>query len=195
MHSRQIAQWTVHLQCDDPGLADGVFALLEEVVANGQPLEDGKTIQAGWSTLILKASTDGFHVLTANIRPDGALALGPELTGSLTVTRAQMHVAARTGIAPQDTNDRQYVAIAKGVLDHHAVVLQRQEAQFEGDSGWRIRSAESHEPPDYEAVPSYQLLAQRPSLLSALAIPTDYMVVFEGKRIDAILDPYDRNLW
>jgi hypothetical protein len=73
--------------------------------------------------------------------------------------------------------------------------LQRSKAK-DGDSGWYIGFVDSdNTKAPLEAIYAYQLIRQRSSILQVLALPPDYLVVFNHDRIEAILDPNDRNVW
>ena len=48
---------------------------------------------------------------------------------------------------------------------------------------------------ELEAFYAYQLLKIRPSIIQVLALPYEYLVVFEKDKIKAILDDKDVDVW
>ena len=48
---------------------------------------------------------------------------------------------------------------------------------------------------ELEAYYAYQLLKIRPSIIQVLALPYEYLVVFEKDKIKAILDDNDVDVW
>jgi hypothetical protein len=90
------------------------------------------------------------------------------------------------------------ILVVKGALSEHSIVLQRSGDCDKGDSGWCIRCAEDEEehddPSDYESIYAYQLLKLRKPVMKALSLPYEYIVVFEGEDLKAIINEDDENL-
>ncbi|EOO17047.1 hypothetical protein IGA_03228 [Bacillus cereus HuA3-9] len=86
------------------------------------------------------------------------------------------------------------IVTAKNVLQLDEVYLQRASDCEKGDSGWYIGSVEETED-ELEAFYAYQLLKIRPSIIQVLALPYEYLVVFEKGKIKAILDDKDVDVW
>jgi hypothetical protein len=48
---------------------------------------------------------------------------------------------------------------------------------------------------DLELLYTYELVAQRPAVLKILNLPVNYLVVFDGDRIEKLFDANGNNLW
>ena len=83
------------------------------------------------------------------------------------------------------------------MLQLDEVYLQRARDCDKGDSGWYIDPVDETEETDgeLEAYYAYQLLKIRPSIIQVLALPYEYLVVFEKDKIKAILDDNDVDVW
>lgn len=83
-----------------------------------------------------------------------------------------------------------------GAFTAPAVALHRQEASTAGDSGWFLGIVgQDAEPADLKAIPLWQLLHYRRSLLQAVALPAGWVVGFDGSDVDAVIDPEGKAIW
>ena len=69
--------------------------------------------------------------------------------------------------------------------------MQRTGDVEKGDSGWYIGPVEDNDNPELYALYAYQLLKIKPEIIQVLALPYDFMVVFEGNEIKAVLNEND----
>ncbi|RXJ16742.1 hypothetical protein ETJ91_14990 [Bacillus albus] len=82
--------------------------------------------------------------------------------------------------------------IAKNVLPQETVYLQRSSGCDEGDSGWYIGPINEEVSGELEA---YELLKSKPEIIQVLALPYNYLVVFEKDEMKAILNECDVDIW
>lgn len=83
-----------------------------------------------------------------------------------------------------------------GAFTAPAVALHRQEASTAGDSGWFLGIVgQDAEPADLKAIPLWQLLHYRRSLLQAVALPAGWVVGFDGSDVDAVINPEGKAIW
>lgn len=64
-------------------------------------------------------------------------------------------------------------------------------ADWKGHSGWYIGPVEDNDTTELYALYAYQLLKIKPEIIQVLALPNDFMVVFEGNEIKAVLNEND----
>jgi hypothetical protein len=67
----------------------------------------------------------------------------------------------------------------------------------DGDSGWYFGPTREHDTPgvdDLEAIRAYQLLHKRPNLLSAMCLPVNWIVVWDGMEIKRIANEHDQEM-
>ena len=121
-----------------------------------------------------------------------------DVTASLTVLVAQIDLLRVVNLTPEACRFDQRVIVRKGALDEARVFARRQKPTKE-DSGWYIGPASgvaaTPKAEDLEAIPLYELMNRRAHILFALALPADYMVIWNGTAIEALVDPQGRNLW
>src|SRR5262249_22203600 len=88
------------------------------------------------------------------------------------------------------------VVYVAGCLSEPQVFLERIEAP-QGDSGWFIGLVEPElgAQPKYEAVPLAALVALRPALLAACALPPGYLAVFSHDELVAVVNAAGEDLW
>jgi hypothetical protein len=88
------------------------------------------------------------------------------------------------------------VVLVAGCLTEPQVFLERIESP-PGDSGWFVGLVEPElgAPPHYEAMPLAALMALRPALLTASALPPGYLAVFSHDELVAVVDPTGEDLW
>ena len=90
---------------------------------------------------------------------------------------------------------RDKVVVAKNILEVDSIYLQRSGGAERGDSGWYIGPVnEEDDTEELEAFYVYQLLKIRPSLIQVLALPYEYMVIFERDQVKAVLNERDEDI-
>lgn len=190
---------TLVTNCADE-LSDQVKWLLETINRlheQGLPLEDKKRIQFGWTLLTLKRRDSEIVVCEPDYSGIPLSDVVEDVTRTLWVQAQQVDVLRKLGIEGSPARFQDKVVLARGCLDEPGVFLQRQEIQEPGDSGWFIGRVEeaSDAGGEYEGLCVYQLLFRRPALLRVMALPPEFVVVFNGDRIESILDSQDRPVW
>lgn len=182
---REQAQW----------LADTVA----EYDGRGTGLGDGVTLDIGWTVFYLRGQPDGsLLVCEPDYQSNPFTTVRADVTSSLTVLVAQIDLLRVTGLTAEPCRFNQKVVLRKGVLSEPRVFARRTKPTPE-DSGWYIGPASGSttapNAEDLEAISLYELMNRRPHILFALALPIDYMVIWNGEVIEALLDPQGRNLW
>ena len=204
---------TVLVQCDSrlEAQAEWLLKTIEDISEETKDaIRDGWTLEIGFSVLALVERDGMFVVCEPDYDDDPFENVVEDVSRSLWVVVMQNEVGEVTGTSDSFKIPRfdETIVLRKGVLEEEHIVLQRDEAEddesgIEGaeviDSGWYIGADDDEEgsddEEDYEACYVYELLESRPMLLSVLALPTDYVVVFNGEDIEAIYDEEDENVW
>jgi len=165
-----------------------LFAILEQVDHN--KLIHGFSLQVGWSVYYLQERESGDFILTS---PD--YSRNPfedkteDLTLALWVQLEQVHFLRKINVDGLSIKFSDKIILSKGVLELKKVYLQRNGDVEKGDSGWYIGPVEDDDnTTELYALYAYQLLKIKPGIIQVLALPNDYMVVFEGNEIKAVLN-------
>ncbi|EEM83220.1 MULTISPECIES: immunity protein Imm33 domain-containing protein [Bacillus cereus group] len=87
------------------------------------------------------------------------------------------------------------VGIAKNVLQQEGLYLQRSSGCDKGDSGWYIGPINEEVSGELETIYAYELLKMKPAIIQVLALPYNYLVVFEKDEIKSILNESDIDIW
>ncbi|PGE43449.1 hypothetical protein COM53_27010 [Bacillus toyonensis] len=157
-------------------------------------LVDGFSIQAGWSIFVLSKREDGYHIIAPDYTKNPFKDTTEDLTIALWVQLEQVHCLRQLNIDGEMIRFSDKIVTAKNVLQLDEIYLQRAEDCEKGDSGWYIGPVDETEG-ELEAFYAYQLLKIRPSIIQVLALPYEYLVVFERDKIKAILDDNDLDVW
>jgi hypothetical protein len=193
----------VEVRCEDNLREQGQWLAdtIAEFEARGRELGDGAAMDVGWTTFVLRIQPDGsLRVCEPDYGSDPFKTLRPDVTTSLTILAAQIDLARVLGLEPVPCRFDQKLVVRKGALDDARLFASRQPPSGE-DSGWYIGPAHpgpAAPPPkveDLESMRLYQLLARRPTVLYAMALPPGYTVLWKGHDIEALADPQGRNLW
>ncbi|KXY41883.1 hypothetical protein AT257_09330 [Bacillus cereus] len=160
-------------------------------------LVDGFSIQVGWSLFILSKCEDGYRIIVPDYTKNPFKDTTEDLTIALWVQLEQVHCLRQLNIEGEMIKFSDKIVTAKNVLQLDEVYLQRASDCEKGDSGWYIGPVEETEETEdeLEAFYAYQLLKIRPSIIQVLALPYEYLVVFEKDKIKAILDDKDVDVW
>ena len=168
-----------------------------ELDARGPALCDGSIIQFGWSRLVLKGELDELRVCEPDFDCPGDVL--PYVDETLRIAVAQAAVLGRVGTQGVDARFDTRLIAAKGALDEDRIYLERSEPTSEEDSGWYIGPADGPKrelaADDLEQLYVSQLVSLRRDVLSVLALPPGYLVVFDGELIDGICPPGGEDVW
>jgi hypothetical protein len=191
----------IQVRCDELRREQGQWLAdtVAEFDGRERGLADGVTLEIGWTVFFLRGQPDGsLLVCEPDYQSDPFKTVRADVTASLTVLVAQIDLLRAIGVTPAACRFDQKIILKKGVLDEARIFARRQQSTQE-DSGWYIGpaggAAVTPKAEDLEAIPLYELMNRRAHILFALALPTDYMVVWNGTAIEALMDPQGRNLW
>ncbi|MCE4048956.1 MULTISPECIES: immunity protein Imm33 domain-containing protein [Bacillaceae] len=167
-----------------------LFAKLEQVDRN--KLIHGFSLQVGWSVYYLHERETGNFILTS---PDYSRNPFEDTTKDLTLTLwvqlDQGHFLRKLNVDGLSIKFSDKIILSKGVLELEKIYLQRNGDVEVGDSGWYIGPVEDDNTIELYALYAYQLLKIKPEIIQVLALPNDYMVVFENNEIKAVLNEND----
>lgn len=169
-----------------------LFNLLSNVE---DKLADGFSIQVGWSVYSLYKYEDYYQIITRDYTKNPFKDKTEDLTIALWVQLEQAHCLRRLNIEGELIKFNDKIVIAKNVLQLEEVYLQRFSGCGEGDSGWYIGPINEEASGELETIYAYELLKMKPAFIQVLALPYDYLVVFEEDKIKAILNENDVDIW
>lgn len=199
---RRIRGVNVVISCLDSfgAQAEGLLDKLEELDRRGPQLRDGTTIQFGWARLTLRLEGDELVVCEPSF---GTAEVDSQLSRSvddtLIVLLEQTELMQKIGVEQsQDVDYHQKVVVAEGALDCAHVYMVRQNPSGPDDSGWFIGDAEnpdrSKDPENLRSMQVHELVRQT-HLMSALILPTGFMVTFLGGMLETVADASGRELF
>jgi len=149
-------------------------------------LEDGASIQIGWSFIKNRREGDKLIVVEPNFSGDPFQETNNDLTCTLKVKAEQNDVLSGLGLEGTPVSFQDKIILSKGCLEKPHIYLERQMPKS-GDSGWYI--GEVGQPQnELIAIYVYQLLQLRPAIFKVLALPEGYIVVFQNNEIETILN-------
>ncbi|UNL83208.1 immunity protein Imm33 domain-containing protein [Priestia koreensis] len=167
-----------------------LFALLEHI--GPHKFIHGFSIQVGWTVYYLHEREPGIFILTApDYTKNPFEDITEDLTLSLWVQLEQTHFLKGINVDGLSIKFSDKIILSKGVLDLEKIYLQRIGDVEKGDSGWYIGSVEDTDATSLYALHAYELLKIRPAILQVLALPNEFIVVFEGSEIKAVLNEND----
>ncbi|MDQ0231495.1 immunity protein Imm33 domain-containing protein [Metabacillus malikii] len=167
-----------------------LFAILEQVDSN--KLIHGFSLQVGWSVYYLHEKETGYFLLTtADYAKNPFEDITEDLTLSLWVQLEQSHFLRKMNADGLSIKFSDKIILTKGVLELEKIYLQRNADVEKGDSGWYIGPVEDNNTTELYDLYAYQLLKIKPEIIQVLALPNDYMVVFKGNEIKAVLNEND----
>jgi len=159
-------------------------------------IHPGTTVDFGWSTLTLVEENAKLIICEPDFSRNPFKDIRFDVTCTLAVQGWQNNLLNKLGVVGVPCRFRDKVVLAKGCIGVGRVYLERAKGVPRGDSGWYIGPVDnSEEVQCYEAIYVYQLLASRPELMQALMLPPGFLVVFDGSRIDGVLDADNRDIW
>ncbi len=169
-----------------------LFNLLSNVK---DKLADRFSIQIGWSVYSLYKYEDYYQIITRDYTKNPFIDTTEDLTIALWVQLEQSHCLRRLNIKGEFIKFNDKIVIAKNVLQQEEVYLQRSSGCDEGDSGWYIGPINEEVSGELEIIYAYELFKMKPAIIQVLALPYEYLVVFEKDKIKAILNECDVDIW
>ena len=174
-------------------LADSVARRAHQVGG----LTEGETFEFGWCVLKLVRSGDKLELQEPDYSANPLLNFRSDVSTSLRVVLAQNELLHRIQVVPRGSRFDEKIVLRKGCLPHEHLYMERS-PPTDGDSGWYLSQAgeqSSPEASDLESIYSFQLLAARPSLLSCLLLPPGWFVVWQGNKIEAVVNADDQKVY
>jgi hypothetical protein len=191
---------TLSIECQDDLRERGEW-LLDVVAAFEKTptgLANGTTVQVGWSMLTLVARADGvLEVREPAFDANPFVSTRTDVSTTLRVLSAQTDLLRRVGSEGLTARFDDKVIVQKGCLAEPAIYAQRSEP-VAGDSGWYVGLLDgppATDPENLEALRLFQLLAIRPSLLAAMALPVGWLSVWQGDELRGIADAQNEERW
>ena len=173
-----------------------LFQIITEIPS--QNIKDGFVIEAGFSLFTLFGTDKAYRIKVQDYTKNPFSDTTDDLTVALRIQSEQLYLLRKYGIAGESVRFDEKILTVKGALSEKMIFMQRSGDCKKGDSGWCIRSAEDtdehDEPSEYEAIYAFQLLKLRPAIIKVLPLPYEYIAVFDGEYIEAILNENDENL-
>lgn len=189
----------------DPML-DVLMQAVETIPAGD--LRAGTSFRMGWCVYELTAidgdgdgDTVGALQITApdfasDFASDPATQRSADLTPALWAHVEQRLLLGRLDVRGDTPLYSEKLMYHDGAFTAPTVALHRQEVSRVGDSGWFLGIVgQDAEPADLKAVPLWQLLHYRRSLLQGVALPAGWVVGFDGSDVDAVINPEGEAIW
>lgn len=181
------------LNCRDELTEQGAWlcAVVESIGQRQSSLVEGATFQVGWSVMKMVRTTKGLVLCEPDFDNDPFRNFREDVSATLAVLSAQRDLVSKVGCSPVDIRFDDKVVMLKGCLGEPGIYGERSDPK-KGDSGWYFGPTREHPTPtvnDLEAVWAFELLHKRPPLLSAMCLPPNWMVVWDGNEIVGIADP------
>lgn len=161
-----------------------------------EELINGFSFQVGWSVYFLEeGGKNSFDILTNDFSKNPFVDKTKDLTLSLWVQLEQGHFLRKLNIEGKAISFSDKVILQKNVLTQNAMYLQRSGGVELGDSGWYIGDLEGNNSEDnLYSLYAYQLLNQKPDIIQVLALPDEYMVIYENDEIKTVLNENDETI-
>jgi len=199
-----MGRWTARLgdervsvECSDGAahLVPPVLSLLTALHEYGEPMTEGLALRWGWSELVLVRSADGrLQVHEPDFGDDPLESFRPDVTTTLQVQAATRDLLATCQSEPRPVRFDELLVAAGDAIAAQVLMAQRNEPSAEGDSGWYLGARPGFEEVALKPRMVFELLAARPALLPALALPAGWQVVLDGDRIVRVVDDGDRDV-
>ncbi len=181
--------------------AEILFKAIQSISPN--KIRDGYKIEIGFSVFICEKINGGYKILVPDYTNSPLINTTDDLTIALWILLEQAELLNYLGIDGVPTRFDDEIVIAKNVLEYPTISLQRYSDLGQDVSGWCIEAIEessegrfqSIEAEDYETIFAYQLLQKRLSLIRVLALPYEYIVIFNRDEINEILNEKDESIF
>lgn len=167
-----------------------------------EKMRDGYKIEIGFSVFICIATNDGYKIVVPDYLNSPFLNTTDDLTIALWILFEQTELLNMYSLEGVATRFDDEIVIAKNTLENPTICLQRYSDLGKGASGWCVEAIEEKSDgkfqtvstQHYESIYAYQLLQKRASLIKVLALPYEYVVVFDGDEITEILDENNKSI-
>ncbi|EOL45083.1 immunity protein Imm33 domain-containing protein [Enterococcus caccae] len=168
-----------------------LFYILKNM--NEEELINGFSFQIGWSIYFLEEiNKDSFVILTSDTSKNPFEDKTKDLTLALWVQLEQDHFLRKLNLEGKSISFSDKIILQKNILTFDTMYMQRSSDVEPGDSGWYIGSIEEdNSEEDLYALYAYQLLKQKPEIIQVLALPDEYMVIYENNEIKTVLNEND----
>jgi hypothetical protein len=177
-------------------MAGSVLDVFERLADSGTPLRSGTQVRFGWSLLRLGEDGDGLRVTEPAFLRWPEQYWTPTIDITLNVLAAQTRLLQRLAVDGEDAFFDQSIIAAHGALAEPDVFLRHASSVSPEDSGWLLGTTADPEAlareDQLEAVSIASLVARRPALLQALALPSEFIVLFSGDSVEQIFDAAGR---
>lgn len=160
----------------------------------GSGFVEGATFQIGWCILKLVMSGTQLELQEPDYTTDPFLNYRSDISNSLKVLLAQNELIQRANAIPWPARFDERIVIRKGCLSEARLYMERSKPTA-NDSGWYISEAGEQSTPDpseLESIYSFELLSLRPALLSCLLLPPGWLAIWQGSKIEAVVNAEDQ---
>lgn len=183
----------------DPALAAPARMLLRSLQSvPADEMRDGYMFEAGFSVFTCTAAEGGYQLLSPDYKDSPLVNTTTDLSAALWVLLEQALLLKKCGISGAPTRFDDEIVVAEGALESPLISMQRYSDL--GGSGWCVEALAMEDgvwqtvSAPYSTVYAYELFALRPALLRVLALPREYLVVFEENSIADILNEKNESL-
>lgn len=175
--------------------AEWLLGVLASALDGAGP-RDGTTVEIGWSLLTLKERGGELLVCEPDYAGDPFRDLSEDVSRTLAVLARQSDVLKRVGAQMTPARFDERVVVAEGALGARRIYLHRRERTTPDDTGWYVGHVERQDgEPILRSLRVYEVLRERPELGRVLALPADYVVVFDGDEIAGIQNEREQEVW
>lgn len=183
----------------DEALAPQARWLLETIKGvseRGGELKDGTTLEVGWTVLTVKERGGELVVCEPDYARDPFTDLGEDVSRTLLLLGQQNDVLRRVGAEMVPSRFDERVVVAEGALGARKVYLHRQDKTSADDTGWYVGHFERQQAePVYRSLRVFEVLRERWALGRALALPFNYVAVFDGDQLVGIQNDRGQEVW
>jgi len=162
-------------------------------------LRDGFVIEMGFSVFLLKSQDGGYRFETPDCTKNPFEDTTDDLTLALFTQLEQTNFLRQFNLEGEPTRFDDKIIIANGALEQDGIALCRDGARKKGDSGWCIKFLDgeknSTKASDYTAYPAFRLYSLYPAFIKLLALPYEYIVVWDEGEMKAILNDEDEDIF
>jgi hypothetical protein len=194
-YQRKIGEWQVVVVCgeDLAGQADGLLTQIAAFNDKGPAIQDGTTIQFGWSLLTLRDNGGELFVCEPYFGGDPFQDSLPMVDDTLRVLSRQVGLLHKIGVEGADTRFSDKIAVARNCLKEEHIYLVRDHARNDTDSGWYIGKfgeSEVEKSKDHIAIMHvFEVYNLRYSVMDVLTLPPGYKASYTGDLIEAVMAP------
>ncbi|MEI5993944.1 hypothetical protein [Candidatus Enterococcus mansonii] len=168
-----------------------LFSVLNNI--NEEEFVNGFSFRLEWSIYFLEEiNKDSFVILTNDTSKNPFEDKTKDLTLALWVQLEQGHFLRKLNLEGKSISFGDKIILQKNILTFDTMYMQRSSDAESGDSGWYIGSIEEDSSEeDLYSLYAYQLLKQKPEIIQVLALPDEYMVIYENHEIKTVLNEKD----